>query len=69
MLYKKVHRQHLREFKVGRKFKYDDGGGSKVFEITSKPHIEGDYIWVDSWIFIDITSGQLLYIDDITRLD
>lgn len=36
MLYKKVHRQYLRRYRVGRKFKY---GELDVLEVTGKPHI------------------------------
>ena len=43
MLYKKIHRQFLREFKVGRKYRF----GGVVFEITGKPYICGRYIRVD----------------------
>ena len=37
MLYKKVHRQHLREFKVGRKIKFC--GIDIVYKITKEPFI------------------------------
>lgn len=44
MLYKKIHRQHLREFRVGRKFiKYDD---SHVHEVTKEPYVYGGSIWI-----------------------
>ena len=36
MLYKKVHRQFVKEFRVGREFKYSN----KIFKITSKPYID-----------------------------
>lgn len=38
MLYKKVHRLHVRDFRVGRKFMYRFG--DKIFKITSKPYID-----------------------------
>ena len=52
MLYKKIHRQFLREFRVGRKFKY--GNSRVVHEVTSKPRIEGDCIQVEGWYLIYI---------------
>ena len=63
MLYKKVHRQYLRQFRVGRKFKCY----GFVYEITKeKPYIDikGGSIRIDHWylILIAITgsgSGQL----------
>ena len=44
MLYKKIHRQYVRKWqsKVGKKFKWVDGGDSDVCEITSEPYID-DY--------------------------
>ena len=36
MLYKKIHRQYLREFRVGMKFKTSSG---EVYEVTEKPQI------------------------------
>ncbi len=53
MLYKKIYRQYLREFRIGRKFKFYGG----VFKITEKPRIEGNYIRVDDWDLISITGG------------
>lgn len=44
MLYKKIHRQYLREWRVGRKFKLDNG---LVYEITREPFIcEGFQVWL-----------------------
>ena len=45
MLYKKIHRQYLKEWRVGRKFKCKSRFG--VFEITGKPYIFGRHIRVD----------------------
>lgn len=42
MLYKKVHRQYLREFRLGRKFRFD----GEVYKVTTKP------VTTDSTIFI-----------------
>ena len=44
MLYKKIHRQYLREWRLGRKFKLDNG---EVYEVTKEPFIdEGFQIWL-----------------------
>lgn len=43
MLYKKVHRQYLRKFRVGRKFEYNN----KVHEIIKEPYIYKNYICID----------------------
>ena len=42
MLYKKIHRQYLREFRVGRRFMVWD----KVYKMARKPYIDGSYIIV-----------------------
>lgn len=39
MLYKKIHRQFLREFRVGREFKFFDVL-EEVYEVTQKPYID-----------------------------
>ena len=75
MLYKKVHRQYLRQFKKGRKFKFY----KEVYEAISKPFI--DYpkicIWCD-WCRLylimmvdnDVShSGEIIGKDKITWLD
>ena len=77
MLYKKIHRQYVREFWEGRKFKYYDGRRRVRDEITSKPYIDYQegYIRVKSdddwfeWPLIPIVDydypiGQLLHKDD-----
>ena len=43
MLYKKTHRQFLREFREDRRFRYS---GGNVFEITKKPQIDRYYIYI-----------------------
>lgn len=50
MLYKKTHRQYLREFKVGRRYRYEGDG---VYEITRKPYIDEDY-----YIKIDVDNDR-----------
>lgn len=69
MLYKKVHRQFLREFKKGRKFKV----GDDVFKVTGKPYTYIDrnlcgavWVWVEKNFSISryrrlliTTEGQL----------
>lgn len=37
MLYKKTHRQHVRKYWIGRKFKYGDC--EEVYKVTGKPYI------------------------------
>ena len=44
MLYKKVHRQHLRQWRKGRRFKFKNGGGVRVI---SKLFIGKGYIYID----------------------
>lgn len=41
MLYKKIHRQYLREFKKGREFRV----GDDVYKVNGKPYIKGGYIY------------------------
>lgn len=57
MLYKKIHRQCLREWRVGRKFRICDY--SKVIEITEKPHLKSDSIWVADWCLISLDDGSM----------
>lgn len=71
MLYKKVHRQHVREFRVGRKYKFFGRG---VHEVTGKPYIVGSCIRVvldrlSHYTLIYMTgeySGKLLQAHKIT---
>ena len=66
MLYKKIHRQHLRQWRIGRRFKID----GYVDEVTGKPYIKRScYIWVGDWKVINTVSGQLWHEDEITWLD
>lgn len=65
MLYKKIHRQYVREFWVGRRFKCK--GFGDIYRITSKPYIESGGRWIcvkvmlvdkdryDHWSMISIT--------------
>ena len=47
MLYKKIHRQYFREFRIGRRFKYE--GNGVVCEVTKKLYIDNEnYIMVSS---------------------
>ena len=41
MLYKKIHRQFVKEFKKGREFKV----GDHVFKVTGKPYIKDGCIF------------------------
>ena len=45
MLYKKIHRQYLREWRKGRGFRFDNSG--EECEIIRGPYIRDNYIWVD----------------------
>lgn len=72
MLYKKIHRQYLRQWRLGRKFKY--GGFKTIFKITNKPYIDKNHtIRIDEkFPLISITgpfSGSMLSRDWITWLD
>ena len=71
MLYKKVHRQHIRQFWKGRKFRYN--GGNMVGEVIGKPYIESfGAIYVDVWCLIPIEGpykGRMWRKDSIEWLD
>ena len=74
MLYKKIHRQHLREWRVGRRFKYKvDGRLGGVYQVhTGRPQIvmrRIRCICVDSWCIIDICDGRFTGRDRIEWLD
>ena len=79
MLYKKIHRQYVKEFRMGRRFI----SATQVEKIvTGKPyinHLKG-YICVkcngldSDWVVVSMTddysfTGQLWYIDRITWLE
>lgn len=71
MLYKKVHRQFLRDFRVGRKFKTKY---SVVCEITKGLHISREWIVVevddeDMWYIIKLFSGQIWDKNDMIWLE
>ena len=55
MLYKKYHRQYVREFREGRKFEHrgSAGGVFGVYEVIGKPYISGRYIQVDEIDYSD----------------
>ena len=57
MLYKKIHRQFLRECRIGRKYKRCSSNVVDV--VTGKPHIDSDFnsILADGWNVITI-KGQ-----------
>lgn len=62
MLYKKIHRQYVKEFRKGRKFKTK----YTVSEVIGKPYIEeeGYYIGVDLFNLIFMrgpSKGILIY--------
>ncbi len=45
MLYKKTHRQYLREWRLSRRFKHEECGN--VYRITKEPYIDGRYITIE----------------------
>lgn len=55
MLYKKVHRQFIRQFRRGRKFKIDDE--EEIRKILKEPYIERVNIGVGLLIFIVTDCG------------
>ena len=76
MLYKKVHRQFVREFKVGREFKCK----GHVFKVSKEPYIHKDGNPISillgncnlRWFLIPIVGpckGQRWYKDNIEWLD
>lgn len=74
MLYKKIHRQYLKEWRTGRNFKYKSG----VYEVIGKPYIFGRYIRVDEVdrhgeetydMIVDLDSGSMWYMNVVTWLD
>lgn len=67
MLYKKTHRQFIRQFWKGRKFRFNDGD-IEVYEIIDEPFIDRDFVWVDGMNLISLYSGRLLHKDYITWL-
>lgn len=67
MLYKKIHRQYLREFRKGRKFLIY--GYCDVCDVTREPYIEDNYITIGCWRLIPLWSGELWYKSEITFLD
>lgn len=71
MLYKKIHRQHVRKWRDGRKFRFKDI--PTVFEISGKSYIERNYfegyrICIDQWILIILSRGRIIC-DDVEWLD
>lgn len=65
MLYKKIHRQYLRKFWIGRKFKWCNG----VREITGKPYTKGCCIWVDGLYLIYIDGAPKGIIRDTNFIE
>lgn len=65
MLYKKVHRQHLREFWEGRRFEVRTYSSVNVYEVTSEPYIEG----LDYQILVDRSDGYDMLLIPLCGLD
>lgn len=57
MLYKKVHRQYVREWRLGRKYKFS----GVVLEVIREPYIniEKGYIAAEYRVLIRISSGKM----------
>lgn len=78
MLYKKIHRQYVKEFRKGRKYKF-----FSVWEVIKEPYIDEGYIKiginrygvednVDGWCLIPIVGpykGRMWRIDSIEWID
>lgn len=56
MLYKKIHRQFLRDFRVGRKFKFNDSAGMNDSNVVYK--IIKLYIGICTNIYIRILDSK-----------
>lgn len=56
MLYKKIHRQYVKEFRKGRKFKYN----GFVYEVTGEPHILRTTTY--DYIIVDLDYDEVLHI-------
>ena len=68
MLYKKIHRQYVREFRIGRKFKHDSSS-NVVCEVIKEPIIGRVAIWIDGMDLISFYSGKIRYKDEFKWID
>ena len=71
MLYKKIHRQHVRKWKDGREFRFKNV--PTVFKISGKPYIrrkyfEGYRICSGGWVLIVLSRGRIIC-GDVEWLD
>lgn len=67
MLYKKYHRNYLKQFRKGRRFKFrEDVDNGNVYGVTCKPYIEKNYngnyinISITRWYLISLVSGKIV---------
>lgn len=67
MLYKKIHRQYLRAWRKGRKFKYR--GSGDVGKVATKPCMTSEDIWVAGYDLISLVTGKLHYKNRVTWLE
>lgn len=71
MLYKKTHRQYLRQWRLGRRFKVGDR--NEVCNVTDdKPHTYSRRIWISGWDLITVEgeyTGWMWWKNDITWLE
>lgn len=69
MLYKKIHRQFLREFKKDREFRIKFTNKQDI--IIEKPHIFGRYIWIAGYVYdcklVSLANGQFLWKDVVWK--
>ena len=67
MLYKKIHRQFVREFRIGRKYGFS--GSNIQHRVNYKPSVGRDFIWINELILIYFSSGRIQYKDKIIWLN
>lgn len=67
MLYKKIHRQYIREFRTGRKYKCMYSG--KAYKVAEKPYIKLGCIWLEGWRLTQFSSGRLCNRDGFEWLE
>ena len=79
MLYKKAHRQYLREWRIGRRFRFYDDVNNWAYRITSEPYIKDNYIVIlrgstyntfnTFRALIDLYDGKMYYKDKVVWLN
>ena len=74
MLYKKIHRQYVKEFWVGRKFKYkcniyEVTGGPRIIRMTAYEYIVVDLEYEELLHIICISTRRMRFRNTITLLN